>query len=322
MDGGLGLDARRRVGSPGSHGASARHQGLGDDADKWLISEPDFVMTLSIKQMLGSAIFKDNLPALKNMITADESVKTLLETAGLDPFKDIDSILLSGSGNSAKDAKGLLVIKGRFDPDKVHAAVKKAAQGKGGNIELVKEGDKQLVAIKMQDQTFYAGFASKSVIVLTLSKESTLDAIKNGGTKTAKIGTEMKTALNKFTGKESLTFAMVVNDELKKRLETVQPPQIGKAAAKLQTLTASLTITDEVDFNVTGNTTEAKAAKQLSGGLSLLKAAAGGFTEDLPPIVGKVVDEIKIGAEKDSVVISLKLTKAMIEEARKQGGGK
>jgi hypothetical protein len=295
-------------------------KGAGDDADKWLLSEPEAVMTINIKQIIGSDIFKANRPKVKEMIDHSEGVKTLLEAAGLDPFKDVDSILISSAGGTGRDAKAQIVIKGRFDTDKIHTALKKEAEKKD-KIEAVKEGDQQLYQIKLQDQVLWAGFASKSVLVMTHNKENTVDALKHGGTKSAKIGKEMRTALGKFTGKESLTFAMVISDDLKKQFDKA-PPQVGKAASKLQTLTASLTVNDAVDLNITGNTSEEKAAKQLSGGLALLKVAAGGLTEDLPPIVGKVLDEVKISAEKESVVIALKLTKAMIDEARKLGGDK
>jgi hypothetical protein len=293
-------------------------KGAGDDADKWLLSDAEVVMTINFKQMTGSAIMKANLPMLKELIKNHEQVKTLLEATGLDPFKDVDSILISGSGTQ-KDAKALVVVKGRFDTDKIHAALKKEADKKG-DVELVTEGGKQLYQLKAQDHTMYAGFASKSVMVLTQSKESTVDAIKNGGQKVAKVGKEMKAALNKFTGKETLTLAMVVNDEMKKQLE--KAPQVGRSAAKLQTLTASLTVTDSVSLNVTGNTSEAKAADQLSRGLTLLKVAAGAATDDLPPVVTDILDAIKISAEKQSVIVALKITKDMIDKAAKLGGDK
>jgi hypothetical protein len=295
-------------------------KGAGDDADKWLLSKPEAVLTINVKQMLASDVIKANMPAIKDALDKDEAAKTVLQSIGLDPFKDIDSVLISAAGGSAKDAKALVVIKGRFDTDKIHKALAKEAEKKD-KIELVKEGDQQLYQVKLQEQTVWAGFASKSVLVVTQGKESTLDAIKNGGKKSAEIGKDMKSALGKFTGKESLTFAMVITEELKKAIDRA-PPQVGKAASKLETLTASVSVNDAVELNITGHTSEAKAAKQLSSNLALVKVAAGGFTEDLPPIVGKILDEIKISAEKESVIVALKLTKAMIDEVRKLGGGK
>jgi hypothetical protein len=295
-------------------------KGAGDDADKWLLSDPEAVLTINVKQFLASDVVKANMPAIKDAMDQNEHAKAILQAIGLDPLKDVDSVLVSAAGGSAKDAKALVVIKGKFDTDKIHAALAKEAEKKD-KVELAKEGGQQLYGLKMQEQTVWAGFASKSVLVITQAKDSTADAIKNGGTKTAKIGKEMKIALGKFSGKESLTFAMIITDELKKAIDRA-PPQVGKAAGKLQTLTASLTVNDALELNITGHTSESKAAKQLSSNLALVKVAAGGFTEDLPPIVGKILDEIKISAEKESVIVALKLTKAMMDEVRKLAGGK
>ncbi len=293
-------------------------KGAGDDADKWLLNDPEVVMTVNVKQMLGSEVFKAQLPEIKAHLEKNEEAKALFQTIGLDPFKDVDSILISAAGGSAKDAKALVVVKGRFDTDKIHKALAKESEKKD-KVEAVKEGDQQLYMIKLQDRTVCAGFASKSVLVVTENKESTVEAIKNGGTKTAKIGKEMKSALSKFTGKESLTFAMVITDEIKKAIDRA-PPQ-AKVAAKLQAITASLSVTDSVDLNITGHTSEPKAAKQLASTLASVKVVAGGFTEDYP-LAGKILDELKINAEKDGVVVALKITKAMIDEARKLGGAK
>jgi hypothetical protein len=293
-------------------------KGAGDDADKWLLNDPEVVMTINVKQLLGSEIMKANMPALKGMLEHDEKAKAVLQATGLDPFKDLDSILISGAGTTSKDARALIVVRGTFDKEKIHEALKKEADKKG-DVELVKEGDHQLYQFKAKDQHLYGGFASKSVLVVTHSKEATAEAMSNGGKKESKITPEMKKALGTFTGKESMTFAMVVNDELKKQIENA--PQVGKAASKLQTLTASLTVTDSISLNVTGNSSEAKAAKQLANALTILKGAAGLAAEDFPPIAGKILEEIKITAEKESVVVALKITKAMIDEAAKLGGG-
>jgi hypothetical protein len=293
-------------------------KGAGEDADKWLLPDAEVVMTINVKQLVGSDLMKANLPKIKDLMKNNEQIKAVLDATGLDPFKDITSILVSGSGSTAKDAKALIVVKGKFDADKIHTALKKEAEKKEkeGEIELVTEGGKQLYKFKSHDQALFAGFAGSSILVMTPSKEATLDAIKNGGRKTVKMSKEMRDALATFTGKESLTVATVVTDELKKTLE--KAPQVGKAAAKLKTLTAALTVTNEVSLNINGATSEAKAAEQLSRGLSVLKAAAGVATDELPPIVGEILEAIKITSANENVTIALKITKEMLEKANKQ----
>jgi hypothetical protein len=297
-------------------------KGGGDDAEKWLVNEPEFVMTINIKQMTESAILKANLPMMKELLKNNEEAKAFLEATGLDPFKDVQNVLVSASGTSAKDAKGLIVVRGNFDPDKIHTALKKEAEKhKDSEIELIKEGGVQLIQFKKDDKVMVGGFANKSILVLTNTKEATCEAIKNGGKQPAKINKEMKAALSKFTGKESLTMALVVNDELKKLIE--KAPRVGEAASKLLTLTASLTVTDGVALNVAGNASEKKAAKQLAGMLTMLKAVGQGAVqgmEDLPPVLGDILEAVKISNESESVSVDLKVTKEMIEKLHKPGG--
>ena len=100
-------------------------------------------------------------------------------------------------------------------------------------------------------------------------------------------------------------------------------PQVGEAAAKIQSVTASLTVTDGLVLNITGTTMDAKASKQLAGKLLLLKAVGQGAVqgmEDLPPVLGDILEAVKVASDKDSVTIDLKITKDMIEKAQKAGG--
>jgi hypothetical protein len=293
-------------------------KGGGEDADKWLVNDPEVVLTINVKQMTTSKLLQANLPTMKDMIKSNEEAKQFFEATGLDPFKDVENILISGSGGSAKDAKGLFVIRGKFDTKKIHAAVEKEAKKNPGEMKLVKEGDVQLYEVEKGEQKFVAGFASSSVLVATNSKEATLEAIKHGGKKAAKIGKEMKAALSKFTGKETMTLAVVINDDLKKLLE--KAPKVGDSAGKLKLATASLVVTDSVALNLTGVTTEAKAAKSLGGALTLLKAigqtAIMGM-EELPPVLGEMLEAVKIANKDMTVTIDLKVSKEMIQKAQK-----
>ena len=142
-------------------------KGGGDDADKWLVNDAELVMTINIKQMTSSPLFKAGEPMLKELLKHNEEAKTLMEATGIDPFKDVESILFSASGSSAKDAKGLFVVRGKFDTDKIHTALKKEAAKKDAELELVKEGQVQLYKVKKDDNMIVAGFASKSVLVMT-----------------------------------------------------------------------------------------------------------------------------------------------------------
>jgi hypothetical protein len=291
-------------------------KGAGDDADKWLIDNAEAVLTINIKGLLSAESVKKNVPMLKEAIKGNEQVKGVLDATGVDLFTDIHSVLISGTGGPAKDAKVLMVIKGNFNAGKMSAAAAKRKD----EVKIHKEGATEVYEVKIQDQPAYAALVSRSTLVMTHSKEATLDAVKNGGKKAAKLSKEMQGALTRFSGKETMTFAMVVSDDLKKVIARV--PQLAASGSKLQTLTGSITVTDGVALNVNGNTTDAKAAKQLEGVLNVLKGTAEVAVqgmEELPPVVGEVLGAVKIGTQKESVSVNLNITKELLNKLNKAG---
>src|SRR4051812_737183 len=214
--------------------APAGLKGAGADADKWVMDNADFVLTLNVKQLAASdVITKGGADALKALLQADPKVSAAFESAGVDPLKDVDSVLFSGSiGTKAAEAKGIVVVKGRFDPDKAFEAAKKKAD----KVEVLKEGTVPMMKMKIQDHDAFAAFIGKSTLVVTQSKEATAALVKNGGKGESKMTAAMKTALGTFKGTETLTFAMVLTDDARAMIKRV--PQLAVAAPKLQTITA------------------------------------------------------------------------------------
>jgi len=186
-------------------------------------------------------------------------------------------------------------------------------------LKLVKDDKVQLFQIKTNDQTLFGSFVDSTTLVLTPSKESTVDAVKTAGTKSAKVNKVLKSAVEKFTGKESLALALVINDELKKALE--KTPQAKEIAPKLQSLTASLTLTDAATTALAINTEDAATAKKV---LALLNQAKGlgqllaANDMNFGPIATEMLDALKMGTEKGSVTVNLKVTPEMIEKATKK----
>src|SRR5262245_15531366 len=106
-------------------------KGAGADADKWVMDNADFVLTINVKQLAGSAVMtKDGgKDFLKELVKAEPKAEAALEAMGVNPLTDIDSILFSGSvGSKVSDAKGAVVLKGRFDPEKALETIKSKAK--------------------------------------------------------------------------------------------------------------------------------------------------------------------------------------------------
>lgn len=268
---------------------------------------------------MSSKLVKDfGVATIQEALKSDEKAKAFIDATGMDVTKDLDSVLISGGGTSAKDAKALIVIRGRFDTTKIQDALKKQAD-KGDGLKLVKEGTTTLYEVTTGDQAMFGAIVDKGTMVMTLSKEATVDAVKNGGKKTTTLNKDMKKALSKFSAKESVSLAMVVNEDLKKMLGGI--PQVGDSAGKLQTVTLALTVSDAIALNVAGNTGEEESAKALRSRLSTLVKVGAALVEENKElaVLGEILKEVKVTSDKEAVTIALKVTKALIEKAMKGG---
>lgn len=305
-------------------GAALAQPGAEPASDSnWLLPNAELVIKLNVKQLMASDLMKTAGPdAFKKALETNEKAKKAFDATGLDPTKDLDTIVISASGSGAKspkDVKSRIVVRGRFDAEKITEALKKQADS-GPGVKLVKEGSTQMFEfMTREDQVFYGAFADRSTLVLTPSKETTAELVKSGAGRPA-VSRLMKTATGRFTGKESMTMALVVSDELRQVLNGM--PRGGELAAKLQTLTASLTVTDAIALNLTGATDDAKAAGQMKKMLEALKATGAallGMDENLPPVAGELLNAVTIGGGRDGVTVNLLISKETIDKAKKLG---
>jgi hypothetical protein len=287
-----------------------------EGSEKWLVDDAEAVVVVNFKAFFGSGLLTkgDVADKFKKKLESDEKVKAFVDATGLDVTKDLDSFIMSASKISDKaSAKGRMVLKGSFDVAKLTAAMKKA-----DNVVAAKAGGIDVFEIKAQDQTLYGAFAGKSAFVMTQDKDETVDLAKNGATKAPKTNKDLEAALKKFTGKEAFAMVLLVTEEMKKQAGA--NPQVAKSVGALTTVTIATTVTDAVDVNIVGNTTDGKAAgsiaKQLTG-LHAIGSAAIGAMEQIPQPAKDLFDAIKIDSTRDSVTISLNVSKETIEKAAK-----
>jgi len=297
---------------------SAHAQGGGADTEKWLVNDAEMFVAINIKQMIGSEVMqKGGKEALQGLINGNPQAKATLEATGIDPFKDLHSIVISGNVASAKDVKAMVVVRGKFDLDKLHSLAEQVSKKHPGELKLDKSDTTNLYQIKVNDQSSVAAFVDSSTLVMTPTKDTTLEAVKTLGKKTARINKDLKEALTKFDGSESLAMGLVVNEEMKKALGKI--PQTAELAPKLQTVTGSVKLTDAATTSLTVNTEDAKAAAKLEMVLKQLKSLAELMVlnnEEVGPIASKVLEQTKITITKNSVTLSLKVTKDLIENAK------
>lgn len=301
-------------------GAQPSTEPGGSDDSSWLQPNAEVIVKIDVKQMMASDLMKKGgIDAIKKAIEKDEKASKAFEAMGLDVTKDIDTLLISASGGGArspKDVKGRIVVRGRFDQDKITDLLKKRADA-GPGVKLVKEGSTQLFEFMVrEDQVLYGAFIDRNTMVLTQTKEATADLVSNGGRR-GELSKLMRSAQRRHTGKESVAISLVVNDEMKKALGAMKG---GELAAKLDTLTAGVTLTDAVAINLTGATGDPKAAAQMKKMLEALKATGAallGMDENIPAVAGDILNAINVGNTPSTVNINLVISRDMIDKLPK-----
>jgi hypothetical protein len=301
--------------------APAAKAGAGKfEVTKWVADGSDAVVVLNVRTLLDAPMVKKGgLPALKDALKNDENASAALKATGIDPFRDIDAIVISGSGKDAKDVKGYVVVRGTFDPEKVRAAAENFAKKHSDKLKVSKAGGLTLYDVTVKDGTMVGAFADKNTFVLTNTKEATEALVKNGGKKSAKLNNVLAGAVAKFSPKEGLSMALLATEEMKKKLEKV--PQAAEVAPKLESITASLVVANDANFILTVNTSDAAAAKKATQLLKQAKSLVELFAlnnEDLPPVAGDLLAAIKIATERNSVNVTLRVTQELLDKAGKK----
>jgi hypothetical protein len=287
------------------------------EPDKFIPSDSEAVVVLNVQQILNSPLVKKYaMEQAKAALKGNDDANKFFKATGLDPFQDIHKVILSASMNKGAEPKILILVRGKFDVEKIQAAIAEEAKAKGDEIKIVKKGDVKIYEIKAQGKPVFAAFADNTTLVLSQSSEQTEAGIKGGGKPSA----TLLTALEKLGGKESLYAAAVVTDDMKKGM--AGNPQFKELAPKLQYITGIFDLTNDFKMKLAVQTSDSKAADKVKATLSqfvpLIGLMAAGQQEKLAPAVNELVKKIEIKKDdNNAVTVSLVVTEEMMKEMEK-----
>lgn len=301
--------------------------------EKYLPDGADGVIVVNVRQLLDSELVKK--AGLDKALASEDAQKSFKEL-GLDPLKDIERVVLASDKDKPEDP--LFIIQGKFDPDKLRAALESAAKdkpdhltvhkGDNGKIYEVKDLDKVVkhlppaagaVGGSLKGRSAFAVIPDKGHVVVAFSKESAETVLaKAAGKKTTKLSNKVLAGLiAKIDPKQSLAVALPSPNE------------------KVKSITGGITVTSDVKSRFTVAAADADAAKQLNTDIGdQIKTArdlVGLVTlqeKGLAPALD-ILDGVKHTAEGSSIGISSdikgetlqKLGKAVTDLIAKQGGG-
>jgi hypothetical protein len=301
------------------------------ELEKLLPNDTDSVMMVNVRQMLDSELVKKLglIGKAKEALKTNQEASEILEGIGLDPFKDVDSIYVAGPASAEPD-KGLFIVNGNFDVEKIKAKAEEVAQKHKDNLKAVKVPDGlggnytfYEVTTAESPQAIFVTVANKNTILASPGKDYLIDALDKlaGRKKTELKNKDIAALVARLDSKQSL-YATLPGDSLLKS-PLGQDDTAKEILEKVQDLAFGLTLDKNLKLNFTIGAKKADDAKALNEkikdglnqGLGFLALVAG-QNKQFEPIIDllkKLAPEVK-----DKVVsVTLEIPGEVIENALK-----
>jgi hypothetical protein len=253
------------------------------EPDKYLLDDTDAVVTLNVRQLIDTPLFKKHYQGnLQKLLTGSKDMQQALKDLGIDPFKNVDRILAVHGENSHRlDAKpdgpgksGLfLVVRGKFETAKLHAAAGKFAKEFPDLLKVEKTATGPIYRLAL-DEPFYLAVPDATAIVGSFFKDQVQQALDKGQGK-AKSELKFKdvqTLIAKVDAKQSVW--LVATGRMAHSFDTVDKVVNGKkvpttvkdtlASAGVETIVGGLTVGDSIASTMTLTTKDNDTAKKVA----------------------------------------------------------
>lgn len=291
------------------------------DLDDYLPNDTEFVLTVNVRQILDSQLFKKHVLELAKGALLDGDAQKTLGALGFDPLKDIDSIVLASPGGDERD-KGLIIVHGKFNVAKFKAAAKNVEQ-----LKPVKAGDYSFWETPGlpggSDMPAYVALVDDKTIVMSPGKSYVVTALDiQAGKKESKPKKDLEDVVDDIDEEQSIWVAALSTSLSKSAL--AKDDKAKEVFDKFESIAAGLTIADGVTFQVDIDAKDDKAAsdlkKQISDGLDQAKTLVTILTAQKPEIAGlaDVLNTLKVKTKDSSVLVKGIVPAELIEKAIKQ----
>jgi len=280
-----------------------------------LPADSRFVMGFDVKRFTASPFYA-RFSAERGM--QPEALRDLEEKTGLNPARDVDQIVVAGTGAAGKETPGLAMVFGRFDTYKLGRALETEGKVTGANVAGVsvysfKEEDARSMAVAFLDEGALL-FGPRPQVEATVTSRS------RGETPLRKNAALMALVERVRPGS---TFWMVGDQSLLAGMPTSVPAPGSSADGATVSLPAlkSLTVTGDLDpqvsLSVTGEAADEMAAKNLAdvvrGFVALMSLQAR-----QKPELQQLASAVTVATEQNRVLISARVPYELVDALRAQ----
>jgi hypothetical protein len=306
------------------------------DLDPYLPADTESYLSVKVRQILDSPVFKKQLlvparAAIKE--AAGGQLDEVLKDLGLDPFKDIDRLIIASPAAGDTD-RGLVVLHGNYDAAKFKTKAEEAARDNpdvlkihkvplgGGASHVVYE-----VVVPNQDLSVYVSLANNKTILASPGKDYVVDALKQGRLrkKPALKNKDFQALLEKLDGKQSLSLA-VLGKALAGAGSDDVPKFMAQALKGIEAIGGGVTVSNEFKMEVLVATKDTEAARRMHNALdrgvklALVGLSLLGDERKEMSLLLEVFKTVKVSSKGKVVGVSAKLTQDVIDDYFKKDG--
>jgi len=297
---------------------------------KILPNDAEWVFSINFKQIVESELVKANKEAVDQLLDmakqaarGDGGAEKFFKAAGFDPMKDMTGLTMAGPSGVDPD-KLVIIMEGKFNPEKMHAAAADAIQGAGDMVKMTKIGATKVYEVGVPgEKTIFAALVDDKTLVATASRDGLADTIARiGGTKKSNQKKEFADLVKTTNTKQSMYFVATGNaiaSGIKNAPNVPNPDQIAGALAEIKGISGALTLTKELQFQLNVNTMDPKTAQKMAQGaqiaLKLVQAMAQKKAEGDPKaqIATDVLKTLRITNMGNNLVFRGELSLDVIE---------
>jgi len=292
---------------------SSAQAAVGPLAGEALILPMDarFVMGFDVKRFAASP-FYERFATKRGM--KPEMLAQLEERTGLQPVRDIDQIVIAGSGRSGSHPPGLAVAFGRFDLYPLGRAIEtdgkaQSSSHEGVTVYSFAKDESHAVAVAFLDESTLV-FGSKEQVLAAISSRTRNEAPLKGNTQLMSLVEKVR---------PGSTFWMVGDQSLLASLPTSIPAPGGSAeggaSMTLPALTGLIVTGDldpQVSLAITGEARDAPAAKNIADVVRGLVAMASLQAQQKPELQ-QLASAISVATEENRVLVNARVPYEMLE---------
>jgi hypothetical protein len=298
--------------------APARAQGL-----KHLAADTEVVVSVNLKQIWNSKLVKDYSDLIKQLqsifnvkLESNELVADIKKSLGIDLFKDVD-VITAGMSNMGKSANWVMVVEGRFKPDKFEETGKKSIKDSPEVVKSSTIGATTVYEISPPGgQSFFMALLDKSTLLMAKTKEGMSTAIQPPA---QNLKMEVVDLLKETSLKKSFVMIATANAMIEGIKDSGNPEAIFAAPLikGLEGAVVSADVISDIVLNVGFVAKDAATAELLQGmiskGLDSGKEKLGQGKKDKTKPALETIKTMKVSTQGKTVTIQGMIPREVVD---------